>query len=331
MRSILCLVCFSTMLYPQSLAVPRSGMTFDEHSKTFRPVLGVPGAAILGEALAVGKELHGVSVCSPQQFALGASDREGVVTLLHLDTLKSSEVSPSLVQAPQLIQLSAGCSAAAVYREQGNRLQILTGLPGKPVLGSDLTLDVPGRVSALAVSDDGQLAVAVVAGKAVYAVPAVGRAVALLRLQGDAAVAMRGNQDVVAADRAGNAVTWFHNAAGGADATVLAGPKDGIQSPSAVWFDSRTERVVVANGGRGTVSLLPLSGGAGETIACACEMSALAPLTDRTYQLQDWGSDQPLRILDLGTSPARVVFVASPESPSFAKGRHTNSLGSSKE
>jgi DNA-binding beta-propeller fold protein YncE len=321
MRFLFSLVCFPAVLCAQSIAVPHSGITFDENSKTFRPVLGVAGAAILGDAFELRGDWNRVSVCSQQQFALAAGGRDGVVTILHLDSLKTNELSPALGNAPTLIKLSAGCSVAAIYYAPPNRLQIVTELPTKPTLSADLTLDLPGSVSDLAISEDGQLAVAVVPGKAVYAVPANGRPVSLLSIQQDAVVALRGNQDALVADRSINTVTLFANAAGATAASILAGPDDGIDAPSGVWFDVLSSSVVVANSGNGKVSLLPLAGGRSEIIACQCQLSGVTPLVDRTYQIQAPASNQPLRMLDLGASPPRITFVASPESPVFPKGR----------
>jgi hypothetical protein len=313
-------VCFTAVLGAQSIAIPHSGYTFDGLSITFRPVLGVPGAAMLGEPLELRGELHSVSICSQQQFALAAAGREGVVTLFRLDSLKTTAVSPALMTAPDQIELSPGCTAAAIYSAQANRLQILTGLPGKPSISADLTLDLPASISSLAVSDDGQLAIAAVPRKAVYLLPATGRAVALTPIQRDAVVAMSGNQDAIVADQFTNTVTLIGSVAVSPVSTVLAGPP-GISLPTAVWLDSRTHSIIVANSGNGQVSVLPLAGGNSEMVDCHCQLGGLSPLTDRTYQLQAPASDQPLRILDLGQASPRVVFVASTEPGSFPKGR----------
>jgi hypothetical protein len=182
-------------------------------------------------------------------------------------------------------------------------------------------LDLPGSVSDLAISEDGQLAVAVVPGKAVYAVPAAGRPVSLLSIRQDAVVGLRDNQDALVADRSTNMVTLFANAAGAAAVTTLAGPGDGIDAPSGVWFDSLSATVLVANSGNGKVSLLSTTGGRSEVISCQCQLSEITPLADRSYQIQAPASNQPLRVLDLGASPPRITFVASPESTVFPKGR----------
>jgi hypothetical protein len=314
-------LCFPVILAAQSIAVPHSGLIFDSSSKVFRPILGVPGAAIMGAVLDIHGEMHTVAACSQQQFALVASGREGGVTLIHLDTLKTSAIAPALLDTPDQIQLSAGCSAAAIYSAAANRLQVLTGLPAKPVIAADLTLDLPAAVSSLAVSDDGLIVIAAVPGKAVYLVPAAGRVVALQSIERDAVVAMHGTQDAIVADQFSNSVTLIANAAGSPASTVLAGPDAGIDVPSGVWFDTRSQNVVVANSGNGKIALLPLAGGTADLIACECQLGGLSPLTDRTYELPSPSASQPLRMLDLSSSPPRVVFVASPEPAPFPEGR----------
>ena len=58
------------------------------------------------------------------------------------------------------------------------------------------------------------------------------------RNQQDAVVALRGNQDALVADRAANSVTLIVNAAGSPGLSVLGGPDQGIDAPTALWFDS---------------------------------------------------------------------------------------------
>lgn len=314
------LACFPAVLRPQAIAIPQSGFVFDGNTKTFRPVLGVPGAAMLGDALEIHGELHNAGICSPQQFALAAAGREGVVTLFHLDNLKTSEISQSLQKAPDQIVLSAGCRAAVIYSARANRVQILTGLPANPVVAADLIPNLPAAASSLAVSDDGQLVIAAVPHQSVYVIPASsGRAVSLLPIEQDAAVAMHGNQDAILADQHSNSVMLLTNAAASPVTSVLAGPGDGIDSPSAVWFDTRTQNVVVANAGNGRIELLSIAGGVLNIVECRCTLSSLLPLTDRTYQLQAPAPDRPLMILDTGVSPPRAVFVATRELPGFTK------------
>jgi hypothetical protein len=329
MRLILCLACLPALLFPQSIAVPHSGITFDGNSETFRPVLGVAGASRLGDPLELRGELHNVGICSQQQFAIAAAGRDGVVTLLRLDTLKASELLPALLTGPSRLELSAACSAAVVYSAPASRLQIVTGLPAKPVLAADLTVDLPGSLYSLAISDDGQLTVAAISGKAICLLPAAGRPVSLLPIAGDAVVAFRGNQDVIVADRSSNTVTLVESAAASPAFTVLARPENGIDDPSAVWFDSRTSDILVANSGNSEVNILTVPGGS-MSIGCECQVNSLWPLTDRTYQLQAPAPDQPLTILDLESSPPRIVFVATPELPTFPKGRHTSGSDTSR-
>jgi len=123
------------------------------------------------------------------------------------------------------------------------------------------------------------------------------------------------------ADRSTNKVALFANAAGGGAVSILAGPDDGIDAPSGVWYDVLSGSVLVANSGNGKVSLLPVAGGRSQVINCQCQLSGITPLADRTYQIQQPAFNQPLRMLDLGASPPRIIFVASPEGPVFPKGR----------
>jgi hypothetical protein len=143
--------------------------------------------------------------------------------------------------------------------------------------------------------------------------------VSLLSIQQGAVVALRDNQDALVADRSTNMVTLFANAAGAAAVTTLAGPGDGIDAPSGVWFDSLSATVLVANSGNGKVSLLSTTGGRSEAISCQCQLSEITPLADRSYQIQAPASNQPLRVLDLGASPRVLLSSPAQRAPYFPK------------
>ncbi len=297
----------------QSIGQPQSGVVYDSTSGSFRPVIGVLGAALLGNPLAIHTPMTHVTTCSPQSFALAASGRRGAVALVQLDNPKLTELPEGVGSAPDQIVLSAGCTSAALFFAAANRLQVITGLPGSPDLKSDFSTGLPGRISSLAVSDDGALVLGTVPGKAVYALSTSAPPVALAPLAQDAAVAFHGNQDALIADQHSNTVLLVSNIAGSASTETLASPEQGVSDPVAVWFDSNKQNVLVANSGNGNLNLIHLPDQTQMVVPCRCRLSELSPLGNETFQVAAASLDQPLLILDAHAAQPRVVFVASQE------------------
>ena len=63
------------------MARPVSGFVFDRSARELRPILGIPGASLLGDGLDVGGELTAAYVAPGQNWAL-ATTAEGPVFLL---------------------------------------------------------------------------------------------------------------------------------------------------------------------------------------------------------------------------------------------------------
>ena len=118
------------------IGLPSLGWVFDSEAKAIRPVSGLAMSAMLGGKANVALSL---AVGSPEgTFALGVAADGGKVLVVrggNAAELVGASVGPSR------IVMSARGNAAAIYLEDGNKVQVFNGLPGAPRLARELTLD----------------------------------------------------------------------------------------------------------------------------------------------------------------------------------------------
>src|SRR5579863_5508860 len=116
-----------------SIDGPRMGTVFDPAVKGLRPILGAPGAAVLGDPLGVGIELTRAAVSPLQDYVITTTGEAQAVVLLNLGRSPIAVIPvPGADAAPDQIVLSPNGRAVALYYKDRNRIQILTGLPAAP-------------------------------------------------------------------------------------------------------------------------------------------------------------------------------------------------------
>lgn len=133
-----------------------AGYVFDQQARGVRPMLGLPGAAYLGEALVGGLEAAGIAPDGARALAV----REGGLFLVVLKDGAGSAPVANAIGGADRFAWSPDGSVAAVYASASRQAQIIrNGVAGEPVDLSGL-----GEVVALAVSRSGKL-IAGVAGE----------------------------------------------------------------------------------------------------------------------------------------------------------------------
>jgi hypothetical protein len=293
-----------------SLAGPHMGMVFDPAVKGLRPILGIPGAATLGDPLKLGVELDKAVISPLQDYAVATVGEGRQVMLLPLG---GSTIAPAAIQgagaAPDRLVLSANGRAAALYYADRNHIQMLTGLPGAPKASADLILSEDQVPSALAVDDAGRTVLAGVAGT-VYLVTANGEVPILTGLGNITAMTLAAGRTALIADGAKDRIYRVSDVSGPAEAIIIGRFRDGIAEPVALAVSEDGHRAFVANAKSGTVAILDLEGQrAVEKIACRCKPTGLDRLAgDGVYRLTE-PSDRPIWVLEAGTHAPRVMFV----------------------
>jgi hypothetical protein len=290
---------------------PSLGMLFDPSARTLRPLLGFPGAAMLGSPLPLPRDIVSVRSSPRGGYALALKgDERTVIEITPAGTRPLRTLHP----APDRIAFSPSGSHVALYYSDRGSLDLVSGLPQAPLRFASIDFSVlPGPLSALAVSDSGAvLAACALGGDAAAIYSAARRRPAALALSARriSAIAYLGStNEALAADASANLIYRLRDSG----ATVIAGSAEGVSTPVALAATQDGRRAVVANSGTAPLLLLDLDGGAPRTLSCSCRTAVVEPLAgNAVFQLSAPGSRR-LWLLDLGTSEPRFFFV--PETP----------------
>jgi len=289
---------------------PELGYVFDSAKGELRPILGIPGAAVLGKPLALGVELRNVAVSPLQDYvlALGSEHNQAMVF-----TMSHSPLTPVMVEgadrgAGQIV-ISARGQAAALYYKDASRIEVVTGLPAAPKVSSELYLTAGQNLTAIAVGDDGRTVLAA-AGDRVFEAATGGEVPVLKDLGHVTAITIPAAGTALVADSGRNQIVRVRGIGTGIESDVIAGPKEGISMPVAVAVSLDGSRAFVANAKSGKVSTIDLKTEAAIiSTACACTPTGLDRLAgNEVFRLTEVTS-RPIWVLDAGGSETRVLFV----------------------
>src|SRR5579872_5422251 len=115
------------------VAGPVSGYVFDRMAHMLRPVLGIAGASVLGDGVNFGMPVASVYVSPRQDSAIVfGSDRSQHVFTIQSGVAKEVAAN-GLAGLSEGVAFSPSGSAAVLFA--AGRVQVITGLPGAPVLG----------------------------------------------------------------------------------------------------------------------------------------------------------------------------------------------------
>ncbi len=210
------------------LAGPTSGWLFDAPSRAIRVVMGVPGAAYLGDAVA--GDLDNGSVSPDHRLAVTMS--AGAASLLNM--ADSSTVSlgegceGAVAWAADSAAVALGCrDGVQLYRLSKGRAERaeLTGFRGANALAVDLS----GHV--FAAGSDGIYRLDAESGRLLASIDA-------------SSLALFGST-LYAVDRSGGQVVALDNLTGSGALRVVAGTGQGLEDPSAVGISADGARLFV--------------------------------------------------------------------------------------
>jgi len=289
-----------------SVSGPVAGFVFDPSVQALRPLLGIAGAATVGDPISSGYQLTGAYV-APRQDSVFAIAADGSTHYFKLSSATLSEVGIAALPAqPERIAFSPSGTAAVLY--SNGRAQMVTGLPGSPAFAGSVELGAGPRgvhPTSLAVSDDG-----------VYLLFAVGGSVQLASQSGGvrnvmpagehASVAFApGGYNAAVAARGTGAVLISDVPGASAQQTLTAGDQP-FQIVAGVSFSADGKLLFVASAAAQSVVTLDMAGNRTD-VACNCSPAELTPMAN-LFRLNELGAG-PLWLVNAGSSPVSIVFV----------------------
>jgi hypothetical protein len=306
-----------TLVWAQagSVAGPSAGYVFDQGSQVLRQVRGIPGAALLSDAIDTGMSLTAATVAPRGDTAIGIA-ADGSVHLLRLNGGAGTERAlANLMASPAGVVFSPSGTAAALYRP--GSVQVLKGLPDAPAVGITVALPStammrsvattdrltsPGARSAqetIAISDD---AAYLLLGRAeeVDLVTVAGGVGKLMDAPAGALVAFAaGGHD--AAIASGGTVRVYQDVAGAATRRDFPGAGGSV----GLAFTADGGRVLVA--GLRSVALLDRVSGDSKSVALDFRPTSLSAMSG-LFRLNDAGA-WPMWLLDGTAAEPKLYFV----------------------
>ncbi len=306
MKILVSAVLAACTVYGQagSLASPGAGFAFDPSAQVLRRIQGIPGAALVGDAVEFGFPVSAATVAPRLDSALVLS-ADGAPHLFRLTAGNVQEITGLSLLAPSRAVYSPSGTSAALLG--ASSVQVIKGLPGSPALAATIPLRAPVKGhGALAISDDGA-----------YLLYAANGPIELIGVAGDSRKLMDatpGSQLAFAAgghDAAvvhGGTLYLIQDAAGAS--TIRSYPVPG--SPSAVAFSPDARKLYIASARGRSVLNVDVATGGTTALPCDCAPAALIPMGSM------------LRLNELSSEPLWLLDTASDRGLLFVPARATN-------
>ena len=306
---IVCLAFTPGRVIAQQVTSPV--MTYvPDQAGTLHPLLGIAGAASLGSALNAGFGIRQVYIPPAHDYLLATIDGSSWPALVRIHdgnvTAQSIQQDGSTIDR---IELSPGGSAAGLLSESEGRIYVFSNLTASPVLVGEFEVGQLGKVSAFAVSDNGNsVVVGVFDGNAgpvfLLNLGAQPRVIASVRRA--AAVQFLHQSDAaVIADDIDNKIYGFM----GAQIFPIAGEQDGIDAPAALAIAADNSKVFVINSGSQSVTKIGPYGVIAQPVHCDCALTGFyATSTDSVFRVTDF-SGGPVVLFDGNSQVPRMLLV----------------------
>jgi DNA-binding beta-propeller fold protein YncE len=319
-RALLVSLFFALLSVPAwaQFSGPTMGYIFDTSSSTIRPVRGIPGASLMGQAIPLDVKVRNAVFSADNNYAIAATDAGEVMIIRGLSGTPTTFVVPEIRTDGQVLALSPDGLYAAVYNSEQGRVQVIGGLPLNPALSNEVDVTSLGQaLTALAVNRAGMVMAAFsdgtsgnlysFAGASIRMITAVG-SVSAIRFEA-------AGDDAALVDRRLNQVSLIQNSSTAATPILIAKADDGISDPTGLFLSRDGKGAYVANSGAGTITLISLGGGASRSVSCNCELTKLQDFqNDSVFAITD-NTAQPIVVFDGSLAESRF-FLVPPEQPS---------------
>jgi hypothetical protein len=300
---------------------PALGFTPNADGSIIWPIIGIPGASLLGHRLTLGTIIRG-SVVSPRQdyvIAIRAEDGQPIMSLLTSDAHETSSIGKR--RGETVIAISPAGPVVALYNQDSKVLQVLRGLPAAPetVFEFDAS-NIFGRVTSLAVSDDASVALLGFSGgdsDSLWSVSAAGSHFVSSNHPSSMAFIKNRNDAVVADSVVGEAFLLL-SANDSPTRTPLLSNGEGVDGLSGAAVSDDGRFAVIAGSISGNVGIVDLEQSIHTIVSCNCKPSGVYRMTGTAVFRLNEPPDGLVTILDLSSGKPRILIV--PPEPAGAGG-----------
>jgi len=304
---------------------PALGFSPNSDGSIVWPIIGIPGASLLGHRLVLGTEIQGAVISPRQDYLIAIRVEDGQPIL---SRLTSEPHEPSPIAGTRHGQTAIGISpagpAAALFDSDSKVLQVLRGFPAAPEIAFEFdasTISGAGRLTALAVSDDASIALLGFAdsgGDSLWVVNAAGSRFISSDHASSIAFILNSHDAVVSDAIAGEAFL-LRRADDIPARMLLVSPSDGVEGLAGIAVSDDGRFVVVAGAASGTVGIVDLERSIHTVVSCNCRPSGVYRMTGTAVFRLNEPPDAIVTILDLSSGKPRILII--PPEPKAADAR----------
>ena len=312
--SLICIVLVAGTAGAQSAIVggPSLGFTPDNAGAAIRPILGIPGASLLGQRLTLETNIHGVVVSPKQDYALAVRNDDEQLIVLDLRTGIVANVAGANPGA-DVAGISPTGSTAAVYDHESRLVQVIGRLPdASDVLHQFDASQIPGLAASLAVSDDGTIALmkfVEAESPTLWLMDSSGASWPVSSDRPSAAAFFPNSSDAIVTDDASQSAFLILDPLGAGTRIPLLSAEDGITAFAGIATSEDGRRVFFADASSGNIAIVDLETRRPEILSCQCRVTGLHRLKGRSvFRLTDVSSE-PIMVLDASGTEPQIVLI----------------------
>ena len=306
----------------QSISGPSLGFVSDEQGTTIWPLLGILGASVPGQPLALPESIARASISPQHDYAVAIAAASGQPVIIRLDPSNISMGPLAGVRLnPGLIAISPTGSAVALYGSESNTLQVVAGLPGEPQIAHEFnTSGLGGDVRHVAVSDDASMALVTAGGDSptLWLLNVNGATSPVSVMQPSQVAFMARRSDAVIADNATQEVFLLQ----GLDGNPVRSPgivfRESGRPFSAVNASSDGRWIFVAQEDSPDITVVNLESRATAMVSCHCRPTTIFPLKGTSVFRLNGLSNGPISVLDASSTSPRTLII--PVDPNLVAG-----------
>ena len=315
------LVAISTVPAPgetNTIGPPMVGLALQQNPLRLRPVIGAPGAAVLGPAFTLPDDLTRLVISPALSFALveRATGQPLAILPISASGVAALREIPAAYAQSTRTEFSNSGSVAALYSSSRQRIQILTNLPDAPQLGPEFDLSsLPQPLTSLAVADDGAtLLLGVSDGEtgAVLRMSDPQTTVSLLTAGTPSSIKFLDAGTALIADSKTSQLLLLTQLFSAPSITAVAGPDDGLANPSQIEVFAGQHLAAIANAEGNAVLTLDLNTLKLTSFPAGFAVSSLAPIANRSGLLVVNADSTLFWLLAQTSGGTRLTFLPDP-------------------
>jgi len=295
----------------QSMQSPMLGFVSTNNGNEVRAILGVPGASVLSNPLAIPPGVTNLYFAPGQKYAIVAESPGSPVGVLTFPTSTPGpvvEISGAISQ-PDIVSFSPSGAAAALYSSSQGTIEVVSGLPSTPHLAFSISsTDLPNAIGLIALADDGTTLLGGTANSSVYRLVA-GSAPLMVDTVGDleGVAFVPQSQNALIFDRNNSSLSLLQNVNGSASASSLVGGLTGLGGK--ITLQVAAGLAMVTGTSSNQLWQINLQNSHVQSQQLPATATTLQPLRTSGKYLVSWQSGQPAWIVDTSGQAGAVFFV----------------------